>query len=176
MTTEMTNKAEAFANSCGVEYSAEFVPFSQSRNAGDKQPSLNWRVTLRKGSLTLTTDYMQGVGHLPGYRHDRSSKVDYDTAIHMACESGKWRIGQDGWPTTFCLTPIPSPPLVDVLACLVMDADVLNYSTFEEWAESLGYDPDSRKAEATYQVCLSIALKLRQMIDLDQAREAFEEW
>lgn len=46
------------------------------------------------------------------------------------------------------------PAIVDVLSCLASDASfVENCDTFEDFANELGYDPDSRKAEATYKAC-----------------------
>lgn len=62
---------------------------------------------------------------------------------------------------------------------LVSDADVLDCSTFEEWADNLGYDKDSRKAEATYRECLALALKLRNGLGeaaLAELREAAQDY
>jgi len=45
-----------------------------------------------------------------------------------------------------------------ILDCLVSDAwSVLNSRGFEDWANELGYDPDSRKAERTYNACRETA-------------------
>jgi hypothetical protein len=54
---------------------------------------------------------------------------------------------------------LPDP--VDVIWSLTRDSDALDYPTFEEWAASFGYDPDSRSGEAIYRQCLEIALKMR---------------
>jgi hypothetical protein len=51
-----------------------------------------------------------------------------------------------------------------VLYCLISDADVLNYSTYEEWGPELGYDVDSRKGEATYRACVQQSLALKTLI------------
>lgn len=45
------------------------------------------------------------------------------------------------------------PTVADVLSCLALDASVLKAMTFEDWASDLGYDTDSRQAEATYRAC-----------------------
>jgi hypothetical protein len=43
------------------------------------------------------------------------------------------------------------PTIADVLNCLASDASVFDMEPdFENWAESYGFDPDSRKTEATY--------------------------
>ena len=190
MTTETeTNKTKLLAciETLGLEYSAQFVPFSQSRNAKEKDPSLNWKVTIKKGSQSLTTDYMQGIGHLPHYSQKFSTLVVYDDAVREACESGKSAIiehknGYDAAQAGNVIqrkTDIPRPELVDVLYSLVLDSDVLNYSTFEEWAGDFGYDTDSRKGETIYRQCLEIGLKLRSMLGddtLTKLREAYQDY
>lgn len=59
-----------------------------------------------------------------------------------------------------CTEPIP-PELPDVLDCLASDASTLDEGSFDAWASSLGYDTDSRKAEATYRTILEQSNKLR---------------
>ena len=50
-----------------------FVPFSQSRNKGEKSPSLNWRVTLKRDRRdVLTTNYMAGIAYCPGYEANKA--------------------------------------------------------------------------------------------------------
>lgn len=179
-----TETAKAFAKASGIEYTAEFVPQSKSRNADNKDPSLNWRVTLRKNGQTLTTDYMQGIGHLPHYSHAFARIVAYDDAVRRACETGKSRIrahknAYDAAQADSAIareTPIPSPALDEVLYSLVSDSDAIEYPKFEDWAENYGYEPDSRSAEQIYRRCLELGLTLRHMVDLDAAREAFQDY
>ena len=62
--------------------------------------------------------------------------------------------------------------------CLVTDSDVLNYGSFEEWADNFGYEEDSRKAEAVYKSCLEIAVKLQSglgAVNLEILREAMQD-
>lgn len=180
----MTEKAQKFVDSLDLEYSAAFIPQSQSRNAGEKDPTLNWRVVIAKGSAQIATDYMQGVGHLPNYSHQFARLAVYDDAVRDACETGvspliPHKNGYDACQAGLTFprrTPVPPPALVDVLYCLVADAGALDYATFEDWASEYGYDTDSRKAEAAYRACLDIALQLRHILDLDAAREAFEDY
>lgn len=157
----MTDKSKAYADGLKLAYSATFVPQSQSRNAGNNTPTLNWVVSLGG----LSTEYTQGIGHMPGY------KFQFRRTIHQAeLEQEAAEKGIAGFKR------IPPPSLEDVLYSLVSDSEVLDYASFEEWADSYGYDTDSREAEKTYQQCLAIALKLRQLIDLEAAREAFEDY
>jgi hypothetical protein len=66
------------------------------------------------------------------------------------------------------------PDTLDVIYSLVTDADVLNHSSFEDWASEFGYDTDSRKAETIYRECLSTALALRNGIGEDGLRKLQE--
>jgi hypothetical protein len=125
----MTTKAEeieAVAEDLDITMTAEFVPWSKSRNAGEKQPSLNWKVTLHKfDSLAshnmrpiLTTDYGAGGAHCPSYKQgDRS--VDRVDAIKRECETGR---GSMLAPSGKHNEPI-APGFADVLHSLVTDAE-----------------------------------------------------
>lgn len=166
--------AQAFCDSLDIDYKAEFVPQSQSRNAG-KEPCLNWRVTVGP----ITTDYMQGIAHLAHYNHAHSRLAVYNDAIREACETGRSKIRASKSASEACRSfekTIPAPELVDVLYSLVMDSDAIEYGCFEDWAECFGYDVDSREAEKVYRQCVEIALKLRQAVDLNAAREAFDDY
>lgn len=55
------------------------------------------------------------------------------------------------------------PELADVLDCLAMDTCGADES-FEDWAGELGYDADSRKAEAIYRACQDNARQLRNLL------------
>lgn len=173
MTKELSTAAAALqsaVDALGLTYAAQFVPFSQSRNAkkatkpGDY--SLNWRVSITKGGRTLTTDYMQGIGHLPGYTQRTRWTNDEWEALKHACETGKtvkmrWA---GSWQAPMRGEAIPAPELRDVLYSLALDASVIDAGSFEEWAREFGYDTDSREAERIYKACMKIALELRAMI------------
>ena len=161
---------ERFAASlpADLQYMAVFVPFSRSRNAAEKQPSLNWSVTLTVRGRSITTDYMQGVGHLPGYVQPRLACEA--EGVRKACETGLYSpVGRFG-----LLKKIPAPGVVDVLSCLLLDAEVINYGSFEEWAGEFGYETDSRKAEETYRACVQHGLQLRAMLGDDLMRKLQE--
>ena len=69
---------------------------------------------------------------------------------------------------------ITNPEACEVLGSLLMDSDAEYEASFEDWAESLGYDPDSRRAENIYKECKINATKTRQLLgsDFDTFREA----
>ena len=68
-----------------------------------------------------------------------------------------------------------SPEIADVFGCMLSDADSTDQS-FEDWADSLGYDSDSRRAERTYNACKATAEKLATLFsasEIDDLREVF---
>lgn len=157
---------EAFMEKHKITVHSEFVPWSKSRNykpdakLGDR--SLNWRVTVRQGGFDiLTTDYSAGIGHCPSYKPMARATNDYASAIKYETEKGHPAFVTSGGNVKRSSNAQITPDPCDVLYSLAFDSRVLNYSGFEEFANELGYDPDSRKAEAIYRACLDIALKLR---------------
>ncbi len=159
-----TSAAEARANNWAKRHNVEatftFVPFSQSRNKDEKHPSINWKVALTKNDKPIIGpfDYMQGSGHAPSYKQQMRYQVDVDRVAYE-CEHGK--VAREVCGTVRGMKPIATPKLADVLYSLASDTDALDYSSFEDWASSFGYEADSRKAEAIYRTCLEYALKLR---------------
>jgi hypothetical protein len=177
------------AGELGLTMVSDFVPWSQSRNAGEKNPSLNWNVTIKRGvagagdSKTdvaiLTTDYSAGCAHCPSYKQGDRSQHGYDVLV-WECQNGLPR------HAPYSSNPIVPknnkpirPDMCDVVHSLVMDSYVLDHATFESWASDFGYDADSRKAETIYRACLEIALKLRNGIGesgLARLREACQDY
>lgn len=183
----MTDHSELDATiAClGLDYSAYFVPQSQSRNAREKNPSLNWRVTIKNAGRALTTDYTQGIGHLPEEfrRHLQAQKGLGPRGLaqieRKVAETGRTGRVLSSPDILTSAKPLPAPLLRDVLYCLVMDAGVIDYATFEEWASEYGYDTDSREAEKTYRACLETALQLRAILgneNMNKLREAFQDY
>ncbi len=168
----------------GLTMTTEFIPWSKSRNAGEKEPSLNWKVTiLRNGRAFLTTDYMQGKGHclaqqVPMSMFGGQNSVLRDDAVRLECETGKESHALANGQI-ISGKAISGPDITDVLYSLVTDSDVIEHPTYEDWAENFGYDPDSRKGEAIYRACLETALKMRNAIGEDglaKLRDAFQDY
>jgi hypothetical protein len=143
----MTHPVEDAIKKHGLTIEAVFISWSRSRKKDEKDPSLNWRVTLKKGDREiLITDYTAGLGHCPAYkRKDDYRKKDL---IRWECEHGyEARYWESSGVISSRGAPI-KPDATDIVHSLVFDADVLNCATFEEWADDFGYDSDSRKAES----------------------------
>jgi hypothetical protein len=164
-----------------VEYLPTLDALAQRKESGH-WPMLRYHVTLLKEGKAHSFDYSAGIGHVKGLK--TSGLTIYTQNILLdVYETGKLRKNSDSAAGKYIHfdsgknAPLAfTPALVDVLYCLVSDADALNYTSFEEWADSFGYEKDSRSAEATYNACIENALKVRQLIDLDAAQIAFEDY
>lgn len=167
------DKINAWAQERGVTLRTEFIPFSKSRHAkpdnGEaawrNKPwrSLNWRCWLVIDSRDVfgPTDYAAGEAHAPSYKLTYRDSIDGRKAIDFELEHGHGYRGALGKGEAIM------PDLCDVLASLASDASVIEEGPFEEWASALGYDPDSRKAEATYRACLDTATALIRAFGMD---------
>lgn len=161
-----------------ITLAATFVPFSVSRNKGEKDPSLNWLVTLRyNGRDVITTDYMQGCGHCPAYKDPtifpgaERKRDQYTTVnrIRQECETGRYSAGRR--------LPLDPPDVADVLHSLLMDGSAIDSGSFADWCSEYGYDEDSIKVRAMYDACLQIGLRLRAAFGdktLSELRELME--
>ena len=180
---------EALMEGNGITVTAEFVPFSKSRNKDEEHPSLNWKVTLtHHGRDLMTVDYGAGSGHCESVDENGDninlwsarSQASLD-AIKLECEDGKARIvtrggadlrvrtqavpayvsddGRSHVATRKTWETMPDP--ADVLNSLLLDGSAIDAGDFEDWAGEYGYDRDSIKAEAMYEACVETGLKLR---------------
>ncbi len=138
-----------------------------------------WHVTLKRGTLTLETDFWQGTAHREFKR--------FVNAWALPKSSEGWRKVTEARdlphhvkrPTVHDMEvtwfrPIP-PKASDVLGCLVADAGhVDNGESFEDFCSMLDLDTDSRKAEQSYNACQRIALQLRGFLGehYDRAKNA----
>lgn len=172
-------KAKAFTDSVreALHYTATFIPQSQSRNAEQKEKTINWLITLgqphRAGFMRF--DYQQGICHAPGVKFKFGQKLLADAyRENAAAEFGKCYAERD--TRLIVARPLPKPELVDVLSCLVVDSHALEADGFEDWAADYGYDTDSRAAKKIYSTCKKQARKLAKLINLAEAREAFQDY
>lgn len=189
-TTRNPGDLQATIDKLGLLVSSKFIPFSQSRDAKGNYPSLNWEVTLYTLSPLdgqrrdiVTTLYSAGSGHAPSCNHpdipERAYRVAYECEHGFKAAGVRWGSKPEAYGAEGNKANALQPRAQDVIYSLVMDSDVLDAGGFESWASDLGYDTDSRKAEAIYRACLEIALKLRSAIGeagLTKLREAFREY
>ena len=173
----------------GLTIESTFVPFSRSRNKGEKHKSLNWRVTVKcNGRDVLSTDYSAGIAHCPSFGTKPPSPWPQAVAnwVPLAtdaeCESG-FATSRYGFQFGHkALQDRKRPILPDtrnVIYSLVMDSSVLDAGGFESWAADLDYDTDSRKAESIYRACLEIALSMRAALGdegMRKLQDAFQDY
>lgn len=180
----------SFLDKHNLKIEAEFVPWSASRNFDPQkvkhpeQKSLNWKVKLLYGGRTvIETDYMAGIGHSPAYnaarKIGRGIALADVSAVDGEVEKGyrhRLSAGEMVFPKRDeKLLPDPC----SVIHSLLLDGDAIDHPSFESWAGDFGYDTDSRKAEATYRICLDMGLRLRNGLGEDllrQLREVFQDY
>lgn len=150
----------------GLTVAAVFVPWSQSRNKGERSPSLNWRVTLQcRGRDVLTCDYSAGSAHCPAYNRKFNTPTvnpanEKRDAIRQECETGFATRG-GMFAGQFKRGEAIEPNARDVIASLLSDSSVLDAGSFADWAADMGMDADSIKARAVYDECIAHAVAFR---------------
>lgn len=128
----------------------------------DKWEHDAWNVSLEyKGRTYQDIAYRMGIGHSPQWNSGKPIKSVYDKEQSEKFYAGK----QIGGPN---FKPTP-PTAADILSSLMMDVSGLDEG-FGGWASGLGYDTDSRKAEATYKLCLETLPKLHALLGADFGR------
>lgn len=167
----------------GVTMTSEFVPFSRSRNQNSKDLSINWKVTVNRGSRSLTTDYMQGIGHLPEPitpTYWGKKKYMENELIERACSTGTIHKYSDSMGSFIdTKVKLKEPTIDEVLYCLVSDANVIDYPSFADWAHDYGYNDDSITDKKVYDDCMHLALQMRGMFpdaDMNTLQDLFQDY
>jgi hypothetical protein len=152
----------------GIAATFRHVPTEFDPRSKDWQ-HVAWRVTFKSGRGQFTTDYRQGLGHLPEavYPKNGRLRIDQAEAVRRTLMTGKLCLLGKGYGFNPTTQPIPTPDAADVVYSLVSDASAADYATFEDWARDMGEDTDSRKAESTFNACRQIALDLFRVFGAD---------
>lgn len=183
--SEQKENIKALLEKHNLTVESVFVPLSQSRNAGEKYPSLNWIITLKhNGHKILATDYSAGCAHCPSYKKVNPDRMWGHNVLTWECENGKeldnqgMKMMEIGYGVGDKKRNPIFPDSVDVVYSLLMDSEVLDYPDYEDWANCFGYDPDSRSGEKVYQACMKIALQFRQLGEsvISELREVFQDY
>lgn len=155
---------QEFINSLNLRYAYSPIK-SRPDTASFDSSAYHFHVAISNHAGGWSGYYSMGSGHRVAKPYKPGgllSRSDYDRLIKRREPSTLWE--KDVWSLVF---GPPVPALVDVLYSLVSESDALNYTRFDDWAESLGYNTDSRAAETSYRACLDIGLKLRAMFGSD---------
>ena len=146
-----TQNAAQILEELGCTLTTRFVPWSLSRNAKEKDPSLNWECTLSLDGHSYSFPYTKGHGHCHAYRNPillPDGRIDvYATkeAVRRECETGH---------------KVPPPTLEEVCYSLFSDA---YDGDFEDWCADFGFSDDSIKAKAMYEECCRTRHALQRM-------------
>jgi len=158
-TDATTKERNAALEAMGLRIEATYLPPPASAKWGDFR--LRWSIELSfQGRSTLTTEYTQGIGHLPGWSHGLRPTVHNERVVREALRNRRIIYVHDRQAMQGGRT-IPAPELADVVSCLILDGSAIDYATYEDWADNYGYDRDSREGERIYRVCLTTGLRLR---------------
>lgn len=178
--TEQTPKQriEQWRQDNGVQFRFTYIPPKErppeKLKKGEKPwRCLKWRVTLIvNGRDRFCFDYSAGEAHCPSYT-SKGRTLYNEEAIDIELATGRRCIKADSVFGPRLGANI-EPDGCDVLSSLAVEADVIDYPNFESWADSNGYDTDSRDAERVYRLCLEQALQLRAAVG-NQAIESLRE-
>lgn len=147
----MTTTETVWPDTIGFE--ATYVRQETDRNGERPWEHNLWRVTLTFEGRTFSTDYRMGMGCM-----------DYQPINHMRAV-GKRQKGEDirfnhFGPGQDALATPQTPTRNMVLSSLALDARCGD-ELFEDFADDMGYDRDSRKAYATWELCRQMHYDLR---------------
>lgn len=151
----------------------------------DSWPSIGYTLELSyQGRRVWTGDYSLGVGYVQipkAGKHEQEyrqfARLDLDREEESMLITLQ-RNPHPTWKNPATALPIQAavcaklakaqkvkPILADVLHSLMLDGGPhFNHENFEDWCGNFGYDSDSRKAEATYNICRETGRALAQGI------------
>lgn len=162
----------------GLQAQAEFKPHPRGQRhrwddpKGEASPHLDWQIKItyraEPGACAYpvhSLTYTQGIGHLPGFNHDRFRREGaYQSAVWEAFYSGVWRPDRDADPIYLDRVE-HHPDEVEVFSSVLSDiSGYLDTPLFGPWAESYGYDSDSRSAEKIFNECRATAEVFAQVL------------
>jgi hypothetical protein len=140
----------------GVTMTATQVPENPNMSDGMPKGTVHFHVALECEGRAMTTYYSVGPGivehAMKGLKamHRTKYGVPAKPWPHSLLKSVDWQNAVQKFSKDY------KPELLDVLQCLHLDfVGVHGAISFEDWAESLGYDTDSRKAESIYNTVLA---------------------
>lgn len=170
-----------------MKITKKFIAKSKSRYADSGEHQINWKVTLSNGSDEITIDYSQGIGVQKDF-YKQLHNLNYKNRSILSDRFIRWAIEVGGYIETSTSTSehdfegrkprfmFEPPSDDDILYCLTMESDILNYDK-DEWIEC--FTPLNAKhsvAEKLYQDCLQQALWLNRNCDLNELRDKYEDY
>lgn len=170
-TKELNQIIKSLLNDNNIKVQITFIPFSKSRNKKKNYKSFNYKILLIGESDSMVFDYSMGVAHSPSYNQFKRN----DPVLNKETECGTIVNQRSLIPTLIKIIP----DITDIIYSLLVDSEVSNYSTFEEWAGAMGYNPDSRIEENIYNQCIKKSKDLLNIINpelINQLSELLENY
>jgi len=170
---ELGDDAEAFMSKDPISQELTDKGFSlESELVRDdfdgREGAATWAITITRNGREFQTEYTHGCH----FRHHRSGQP-----IRLFAPGD--RVTVDGIAKNKQTIP-DEPILADVMHSLVCDAQcVADGQTFEDFADDMGYDTDSREAERIYNGCRDeyfALIRLCGSIDLDVLSRMFQDY
>lgn len=166
----MTEKLADFIKDTGITMTATPVPENPNMEPCDpKAERVHFHIVMEHDGRSCMTYFTVGIGMVERWaldsptRHNRPSKNRAAAKGRMTFPNGNLCRGSISWEEGMEIAKeIYRPELEDVLSCIAGDAiDIERSPRFEDWADEIGFDSDSRKAERTFNVCVKMTNDLR---------------
>lgn len=152
---------------------------------GDYKSPSKQRVTVTRNGQEYSTTYMMGAAHRVWSRSVSGDWPAHDSrGFNRPFKEGERVPSGIGSVTLWTeerllkYTRPSNPELADMVYSLVSDSNCVRYGqSFEDFADELGYDKDSRTAEAAYRACQEEWHALVRLgADLDKLDELFQDY
>lgn len=168
-------RVDAYLAEIGVEFKAEFLGYGK-HFADDTDSRDRYRATFKRERSEFSVDFGQSTAHSqPSPEFKQSWREVYhhtpeDLQKAMTLPSGsKHPLSRDlalvAKRLRVCVPDPKAPTAYDVLACIEKCAPP---PTFEEWAEEMGMDPDSRKGERVFRAVVEEWLKVSRFFSAEE--------
>lgn len=144
----------------------------------DNWPHIAYNLTFSKGGKSISMEYRLGIGHVnwkqAGGMFPRELEAVFVTLKHNPGARLKNKLEHAQAAAFLAQRQKVQPAAHEVLACYCSEALEASQNTFEDWADNLGYEKDSRTAEQTYHHCREPYAKIIGLIGLDNLRKFAE--
>lgn len=175
------SKVDTYLAEIGVEFKAEFLGYGK-HFADDKESRDRYRATFKRGRSEFSVDFGQSLSHSqPSPEFKQSWREVYhhtpeDLEKAMALPSGsqhhlRRELALAAKRLRVCVPDPKAPTAYDVLACVEKCPPP---PTFEEWAEEMGMDPDSRKGERVFRAVVEEWLKVSRFFSAEELERLAE--
>ena len=130
----------------------------------------HWQVTLICNGQAFSTEYHMGCAH-----RYHTTPLGKRSSKEFVVKHGRMTIHE---LERYKRSKPKNPTLADVMHSIVSDAQCVAYGqTFEQFAEEMGYDVDSRNAEGVFNGCREEYFALQRLgLDLDELSELFQDY